>query len=60
MSKVSNIHYTDFNALNAMYVKDIEDGVCGFYTTLYTEYRSDVEVVEDTLDRVASRSSKCT
>ena len=26
MSKVSKIHYTDFNALNAMYVKD---GVCG-------------------------------
>ena len=29
---------TDFNALNAMYVKDFEDGVCGFYTTLHTEY----------------------
>ena len=26
---------TDFNALNAMYV---EDGVCGFYATLHTEY----------------------
>ena len=21
-----------------MYVKDIEDGVCGFYATLHTEY----------------------
>ena len=21
-----------------MYVKDVEDGVCGFYTTLHTEY----------------------
>ena len=41
MSKVSKIHYrphTDFNALNAMYVKDVEDGVCSFYATLYTEY----------------------
>ena len=26
---------TDFKALNAMYV---EDGVCGFYATLHTEY----------------------
>ena len=38
MSKVSKIHGTDFNALNAMYVEDIGDGVCGFYTTLYAEY----------------------
>ena len=29
---------TDFNALNAMYVKDVEDGVCGFYATLHTQY----------------------
>ena len=36
MSKTSEIHCTDFNALNAMYVGD---GVCGFYTTLYAEYR---------------------
>ena len=28
----------DFNALNAMYVEDVEDGVCGFYATLHTEY----------------------
>ena len=28
---------TDFNALNAMYVKDAKDGVCSFYTTLHTE-----------------------
>ena len=42
---------------NAMYVKDVEDGVCGFYATLYTEYRSDVEGVKDTLDTVAPRSS---
>ena len=28
---------TDFNALISMYVKDIEDGVCSFYTTLHTE-----------------------
>ena len=37
-----------------MYVEDVKDGVCGFYTTLYTEYRSDVEGIEDTLDTVAS------
>ena len=36
---------------NAMYV---EDGVCGFYATLYTEYRSHVEGVKDTLDTAAS------
>ena len=28
---------TDFNALIAMYVEDVEDGVCSFYTTLHTE-----------------------
>ena len=28
---------TDFNALNAMFVKDVEDGVCSFYATLHTE-----------------------
>ena len=38
MSKVSKIHGTDFNALNAMYVEDVGDGVCGFYATLYAEY----------------------
>ena len=37
MSKVSN-KFTDFNALNAMYVKDVKNSVCGFYTTLHTEY----------------------
>ena len=42
-----------------MYVEDVKDGVCSFYTTLYTEYRSDVEGVQDTWDRVASQSSKC-
>ena len=36
MSKVSKIFYR-FQCLNAMYVKNIEDGVCGFYTTLHTE-----------------------
>ena len=28
---------TGFNALNAMYVKDVKDGVCSFYTMLHTE-----------------------
>ena len=30
-------HATDFNALIAMYVEDVEDGVYSFYTTLHTE-----------------------
>ena len=34
-SNVTNA--TDFNALIAMYVEDIKDGVCSFYTTLHTE-----------------------
>ena len=25
------------NALNAMFVDTVDNGVCGFYTTLYTE-----------------------
>ena len=28
---------TDFDALIAMYVEDIEEGVCSFYTTLHTD-----------------------
>ena len=47
MSKTSEIHCTDFNALNAMYVEDVGDGVCSFYATLYSEYRFHVEDVED-------------
>ena len=39
MSKVSKIDCTDFHGLNAMYVGDVRDGVCGFYATLYAEYR---------------------
>ena len=42
---------SNFKALNAMYVEDIEDGVCGFYATLHTEYCylfTHVEDVEDT------------
>ena len=26
------------NALNAMFVDTVDTGVCGFYTTLYTEH----------------------
>ena len=37
-----------------MYVEDVKDGICSFYTTLYTEYRSDVKGVEETLHTVAS------
>ena len=54
MSKVSKIHCTDFNALNAMYVGD---GVCGFYATLYAEDRFHVEDIEDTLYSVYSGPS---
>ena len=51
MSKTSEIHCTDFNALNAMYVEGVADGVCGFYATLYAEYRFHIE---DTLYSVYS------
>ena len=57
MSKVSKIHCTDFNALNALYVRDVRDGVCGFYTTPYAEYRFHVKDVEDTLYSVYSGPS---
>ena len=53
MSKVSKIHCKDFNALNAIYVRDVRDGVCGFYTILYAEYRFHVGDVENTLYTVA-------
>ena len=56
MSKVSKIHCTDFNALNAMYVRDVGDDVCGFYATLYAEYRFHVE---DTLYSVYSDPLPC-
>ena len=46
MSKVSKIHCTDFNALNCIFVRD---GVCGFYATLYAEYRFHVRDVKDTV-----------
>ena len=59
MSKTSQIHCTDFNALNAMYVKDVRDGICGFYATLYAEYRFHVEDVKDTLYSVYSGPSPC-
>ena len=54
MSKVSKIHCTDFNALNGIFVGDVGDGVCSFYTTLYAEYRFHVGDVEDTLYSVYS------
>ena len=56
MLKVSKIHYTDFSALNAMYVGDVGDCVCSFYATLYAEYRFHVE---DTLYSVCSGPSPC-
>ena len=59
MSKVSKIHCTDFNALNAMYVGDVGDGVCSFYTTLYAEYRFHFEDVEYILYSVYSGPSPC-
>ena len=59
MSKVSKIHCTDLNALNGMYVRDVGDGVCSFYATLYAEYRFHVEDVEDILYSVYSGPSPC-
>ena len=57
MSKVSKIHCTDFNALNGIFVGDVRDGVCGFYATLYAEYRFHVGDVKDTLYSVYSGPS---
>ena len=57
MSKVLKIHCTDFNALNCIFVRDVRDSVCGFYTTLYAEYRFHVGDVEDTLYSVYSGPS---
>ena len=54
MSKVSKIHCTDFNALNAMYIGDVRDGVCSFYATLYAKYRFHVKDVKNTLYSVYS------
>ena len=56
MSKVSKIHCTDFNGLNAMYVEDVGDGVCGFYATLYAEYRFMSKIL--TLYTVAPRPAR--
>ena len=58
VSKVSKIHCTDFNALNDIYVGDVGDGVCGFYATLYAEYRFHVGDVEDTLYTVAPHPTR--
>ena len=33
-----------------MYVEDVEDGVCGFYATLHTEYLTHLTHVEDVED----------
>ena len=59
MSKVLKIHCTDLNALNGIFVGDVGDGVCGFYATLYAEYRFHVGDVEDTLNSVYSGPSPC-
>ena len=58
MSKVLKIYCTDLNALNAIYVGDVRDGVCGFYTTLYAEYRFHVRDVKDTLYTVAPHPAR--
>ena len=57
MSKMLKIHCTDFNALNGIFVRDVGDGVCDFYATLYAEYRAHVRDVEDTLYSVYSGPS---
>ena len=47
---------TDFNALNAFYVKDIIDGVCDFYVTSCIQstvtHFTHVKGVEDTMNSV--------
>ena len=58
-SKELKIHCTDFNALNCIFVGDVGDGVCGFYTTLYAVYRFHVGDVEDTLYSVYSGPLPC-
>ena len=45
------------NSLNAMFVDTVDTGVCGYYTTLYTEY-CDVWKLHSTLYKVASCLSK--
>ena len=45
------------NALNAMFVDTVNTGVCGSYTTLYTEY-CEVWKLYSTPYKVASRPSK--
>ena len=42
-----------FECIKWYYVGDIGDGVCGFYATLYAEYRFHVGDVKDTLYTVA-------
>ena len=37
------------NALNRMFVNTVDTGICGFYTTLYTEYCNEVSKVYSTL-----------
>ena len=37
------------NALNAIFVNTVDTGVCGFYTTLYTEYCNKVSKVYSNL-----------
>ena len=58
MSKVSKIHCIDFNGLNAMYVGDIGDGVCGFYANTVCRVQIHVEDVEDTLYTVAPHPTR--
>ena len=52
-----NMKIIAHNALNAMFVETVDTGVCGFYTTLYTEYY-EVWKLYSTLYKVASCPSK--
>ena len=45
------------NALNAMFVETVDTGICGSYTTLYTEYY-EVWKLYSTLYKVASSPAK--
>ena len=47
MSKMSKIDHIQIRAVMLCMSKDVGDGVCVCYTTLYAEYRFYVEDVED-------------
>ena len=39
LQRLRHVYHLTPYGLNAMYVRDVGDGVCAFYATLYAEYR---------------------